>query len=429
MSKVRSITVRKDDTRRMEEETLRMEAKLEMLRKTLDSGAHQTASNQDSGRWRSGAAKGPLTKGYAHSVLDASRKQRPQRTSSAGKGDPSATRLAGGTTHPEQGKQAQGHGTFNDILGAGEQKTSSLAPSRDPPTRASANLQAAMTQQSQEAVEVEAFLAGLKLDRYVALFMEQGFDCMEVVTEMQECHMRDIGMAPGHILKLKKRLAEMSPGAGAGGGSMPPSTLGESVNSTRRRVSFGSAEQNSTKGPQNDKPQNHSNTLLGGQFNEEDSAASFQEALKAWRQGNSTETEERKPSPKTGPGSFWSSLGGEEVNLERCSTPTAPPTDGPPAAESETQHGPAPGDDKLCCYHCYKQFFAKFAFERSSPLGDGCVRRLCSEACANKWTASMEAKAEEIQKRHEKLEKMMEMKRALDEEIRVADVTDSPLST
>lgn len=34
---------------------------------------------------------------------------------------------------------------------------------------------------------------------------------MDVVKEMEEAHMKEIGMAAGHILKLRKRLAEMKP--------------------------------------------------------------------------------------------------------------------------------------------------------------------------------------------------------------------------
>jgi len=60
--------------------------------------------------------------------------------------------------------------------------------------RAAASLQAAVSQQEDESVEVESFLAGLSLDRYTGLFLEHGFDCMEVVSEMTEEHMREIGM-------------------------------------------------------------------------------------------------------------------------------------------------------------------------------------------------------------------------------------------
>ncbi|CAK0825731.1 unnamed protein product [Prorocentrum cordatum] len=46
---------------------------------------------------------------------------------------------------------------------------------------------------SPEAAEVEAFLASSGLDRYLGPFLEHGFDCMDVVRDMEESHMRDVG--------------------------------------------------------------------------------------------------------------------------------------------------------------------------------------------------------------------------------------------
>merc|ERR1712061_983241 len=90
------------------------------------------------------------------------------------------------------------------------------------------------------------------------------------------------------------------------------------------------------------------------------------------------------------------------------------------AAEIETQHGPAPGDEKLCCYQCYKQFYAKHAVERHSPLPEGGVKRLCSEACAERWISAMQEKMEALQNRQQQLGKMQEMQRAMEEEKRAA---------
>ena len=79
--------------------------------------------------------------------------------------------------------------------------------------RNASNMQSAMPRQPQDELDVQAFLADLKLDRYYGSFLEHGFDCMEVVHEMQESHMQDIGMAAGHTLKLRKRLVELGHGA------------------------------------------------------------------------------------------------------------------------------------------------------------------------------------------------------------------------
>merc|ERR1740117_566543 len=80
-----------------------------------------------------------------------------------------------------------------------------------PGSPAAANTQAAQGPQSKEGLEVNAFLAGLGLDRYVSIFMDNGFDCMEVVELMEESHMREMGMATGHALKLRKKLEELNP--------------------------------------------------------------------------------------------------------------------------------------------------------------------------------------------------------------------------
>jgi len=120
-------------------------------------------------------------------------------------------------------------------------------------------------------------------------------------------------------------------------------------------------------------------------------------------------------APKAG-GSFWSTVGGSEVNLERCSTPMRAPTEAA-ASETAAQHDPAPSEEKLACYQCYKQFFAHFAVERTAALGEGqapTAKRLCSEACAEKWVRAAEEKAEQQRKRQEKLEAMKEATRALE---------------
>eukprot|EP00933_Yihiella_yeosuensis_P085058 TRINITY_DN9983_c0_g2_i1.p1 TRINITY_DN9983_c0_g2~~TRINITY_DN9983_c0_g2_i1.p1 ORF type:complete len:429 (+),score=123.08 TRINITY_DN9983_c0_g2_i1:96-1382(+) len=421
MSRVQKMSIRKDDSRRMEEEAKQMEAKLELLRRTMDSVESSAPRGADGGRWKSGSASKPLTKGYVKSVMEAPRpKMRPggsqQRTpSGAGSQTP-------GEATPK-GNSARGQGpNFSELLNAPLLPNGSTSASGG--SRAASNLQAALTSQNSEQAEVEAFLGNLKLDRYVGLFMEHGFDCMEVVEEMEEHHMTNLGMAAGHVLKLRKKLAEMKPQP-----APPPPAPPADNSSTQKRVSFGGAQVEPviTEAPAARKAVSSTGSakLSEGAFDEDESAASFQEALMAWRNGGKTTTETQQPaavastsSPKAGPGSFWSSMAGGELNLERCSTPLKPPSE---LATTETQasatHNPAPGDDKLCCYQCYRQFFAQYAVERQSPLPEangGGVKRLCSEACAEAWVKAMEVKAEAYRERQEKLEKMKAMQQALD---------------
>jgi len=72
------------------------------------------------------------------------------------------------------------------------------------------------------------------------------------------------------------------------------------------------------------------------------------------------------------------------------------------------------GEEKRCCYQCYKQFYAKFAVERDNPLLDGGKKMLCSEACADRWSAAAAIKAEQFRKRQEKVEKIEVVKADLE---------------
>lgn len=417
MARAKGVVIRKDDTRRMDEEAKQMEAKLELLRRTMDATEQPAPKGQDSGRWRSGSAGKPLTKGYVRSVMEA---PRPKPSKTAGQRAPST-----GSRTPVDGtprKEATQAASLSGLVelgprsplaqAAGAHFTSAADLTSGSSGKAASNLQAAMQQQSQESVEVEAFLGSLKLDRYVSLFMEHGFDCMEVVKEMQDEHMKEIGMASGHVLKLRKHLNELNPPP------QPPAAPASPGNSTLRRVSFGQTEQ----APIAAAPQRQANLSSGGYtsslstgaFSEEESAASFQEALRAWREGGASDAAPAAEAPK---GAFWASLGGAEVDLERASTPLKVPSELASAETASQNHDPAPGDEKLCCYQCFKQFYASYAVERTSQLPEthgGGTKRLCSEDCASKWVKAMEAKAEAFQKRQEQLQQMKDMQRALD---------------
>eukprot|EP00928_Gymnodinium_smaydae_P072478 TRINITY_DN55830_c0_g1_i1.p1 TRINITY_DN55830_c0_g1~~TRINITY_DN55830_c0_g1_i1.p1 ORF type:complete len:384 (+),score=107.80 TRINITY_DN55830_c0_g1_i1:146-1297(+) len=360
MSRAKAVSLQKSDTRKMEEETRLMEAKLEMLRKTVDPNA-RPASGSGSSRWKSGSAGKPLTKGYVKNVLDQTPQQRRSRGAATAASSP-----------PPAEEQA----------------------ARPPPTPTrSALAVGAQAAPSSEAQEVQAFLTDLKLDRYAGLFMEHGFDCMDVVMDMEESHMREIGMAAGHILKLQQRLdslrappavASASAGAGAAAAAAAAAAPSPAMRLRTPQALTGSA----------------GGRLGEGEYSEEASAASFQEALQAWRSTDS------KAAPAK-PGAFWSSVGERDVDLSRISTPArvvtelvADPSQEPAAIVD------APAEEKLCCYQCYKQFFAKHSVERCwDDTGDPAkTRQLCSDTCADRWTESMLRQAEAQRKRREKLE-------------------------
>merc|ERR1712232_787515 len=85
--------------------------------------------------------------------------------------------------------------------------------------------------------------------------------------------------------------------------------------------------------------------------------------------------------------------GGDEVDLVRASTPLGSvprelrltgvaPGIACQAGEEQNRPLTSEGEEKLCCYQCYKRFLAKDVVERVSPLPGNETRRLCSEACA-----------------------------------------------
>eukprot|EP00435_Cladocopium_sp_Y103_P033355 s1889_g8.t1 len=384
MARAKGVTIRKDDTRRMEEEAKQMEAKLELLRRTMDV-AEQSGKSPD-GRWKSGSSSKPLTKGYVRSVLEA---PKPKKSNDQKQEKPEAKSPA---------SEAASASPMTQLLSGRQTEAKGAAAS---------NLKAAMQHQDRDALEVEAFLCSLKLDRYVSLFMEHGFDCMDVVKEMEEQHMQQIGMAAGHILKLRRRLAEMKPNQAK---RVEPS----------RKVSFSSEVAQQASPPERASQEaGFSMNLLEGNFNEEDSAASFQEALQAWRQGaKPADSLEKVPAAKASVGSFWTMLGGSEVNLERASTPGKLPAESQSAETSNT----ALGEEKLCCYQCFKQFYAQYAVERPDPSAAGGMKKLCSEACGDTWLSAMETKMEALKKRQQQLQQIQEMERVALEDAAEAQI-------
>lgn len=425
LSKSRAVNVRREDSKRIEDETRKMEAKLDVLRKTMDAAAETAKANAEGGRWRSGSSSKPI-RGYVKQVLEA-----PAKTKSRDKTQKLAA--AQPTRAAASVDCAPASGTVGDFLAAGNQTQKPLSSAEVSPVKhgaagggAATNLQAAMNQQNEDAQEVESFLAGLKLDRYVSLFMDNGFESMDVVMEMQESHMREIGMAVGHIVKLRKKLTELRPASPAAKPVGPSSsTTGSSL---QKKVSFGATEAREiVQTPAKSSTATASTDLKAGEFDEAESAASFQEALRAWRGGGKPDVvAETLPATPTKPGSFWSTVGGDEVDLQRCSTPLNPPTAGT-TTDTETQQDLVPSEEKLCCYNCYKQFYKQFAVGRADPLSEtgtprsamgassrSSKRLLCSEACADRWVASMEEKAKAQRKRQEKLESLREAQRAFE---------------
>ena len=69
--------------------------------------------------------------------------------------------------------------------------------------------QADPSQQNSEHAEVSQFLANIKLDKYVAKFVEHGIEDTETILELKEEHIEQMGIPLGHKLKIIKRIKDI----------------------------------------------------------------------------------------------------------------------------------------------------------------------------------------------------------------------------
>jgi len=51
---------------------------------------------------------------------------------------------------------------------------------------------------------VTAFLRESGLFQYAEIFLQSGFDDLDTLMDIEEEHMKEMGMPPGHVVKLKK---------------------------------------------------------------------------------------------------------------------------------------------------------------------------------------------------------------------------------
>eukprot|EP00438_Fugacium_kawagutii_P023530 Skav207263 [mRNA] locus=scaffold2560:231280:233181:- [translate_table: standard] len=140
-----------------------------------------------------------------------------------------------------------------------------------------------------------------------------------------------------------------------------------------RKVSFTSEASQPVPVPKRELQESgQSMKLLDGNFNEEDSAASFQEALQAWRKGAKVDQSPEKLPDVKAVGSFWSTLGGSEVNLERAFAADSM------ASMAEISGSGSPGASTPGKLPAESQSAETYAVERPDPSGGG-MKKLCSE--------------------------------------------------
>eukprot|EP00746_Dinoflagellata_sp_MGD_P019353 gnl/MRDRNA2_/MRDRNA2_144983_c0_seq1.p1 gnl/MRDRNA2_/MRDRNA2_144983_c0~~gnl/MRDRNA2_/MRDRNA2_144983_c0_seq1.p1 ORF type:complete len:514 (+),score=126.75 gnl/MRDRNA2_/MRDRNA2_144983_c0_seq1:130-1542(+) len=77
------------------------------------------------------------------------------------------------------------------------------------------------------------------------------------------------------------------------------------------------------------------------------------------------------------------------------------------ARDAENRKTDAPPDEKrekLCCYHCYKQFFEGFKVQLADSITAGKPKHFCSQHCAETWKEATASKAKELERRRAQLE-------------------------
>lgn len=241
-------------------------------------------------------------------------------------------------------------------------------------TAASAKLRAALLFEESEAAEVRNFLVDSGLHSYADAFIENGFDCMDVVQEMEERHMRELGMKNGHMIKLKLRLASRA-SSSQHALAIKPGMVAETMQEISRSATSPSQKLEAPglmpASPMPLQPsrlvEEASSCLLDGELDEAAEAAAFREAVEAWRHGRAE------------------SQAGTALRM--------------PLQEVSPSHSPA--TSKRCCYHCYRQFLVRV--DDASPQG-GSSPSFCSETCAESAQDAQRRKEEAKQKKFAELQ-------------------------
>jgi len=175
----------------LEEETKRMEEKLEQLKKIAELEKEKRSlvkKAKDGTVWRSATTQKAIS-GYSKMVVDNHRKAQP--------------------VLPPTSLVTDTGSNFNSAKpppGAG----SSAKKQTQQQQKAAANLDAAIKQQQQsENKEVEEFLGSINLSKYADVFIDNGVEDLETILELDEKHLEQMSVPLGHKLKIMKRIKDL----------------------------------------------------------------------------------------------------------------------------------------------------------------------------------------------------------------------------
>lgn len=286
----------------LQQEAHQMEQRLLELREHMKQEKQRRDTEtrfKDGSRWRGAVTTKPM-KGYAEAVLKA--KGRP---GSKGKYVSTADLMGGEGSGREKNGEMERERQADSGNEAGSQRRES---------------------------EIEVFLAGCGLEKYLDAFLSNGIEDLEVVMELTDEHLGGLGLPLGHRIKLLKRVREWKAGK---------SEMG--LNSKEGAAQVAS-----------------------------DGFGMFREAVDSFRKGGTITTLPVSPSNTA-------SIQVVQVPKEVLPTP-APPvkpkktTEGTDAAAVNESLGLMSESARESCWECYRVFSGGFGF---------IDKRFCSEACVD----------------------------------------------
>ncbi|CEL94626.1 unnamed protein product [Vitrella brassicaformis CCMP3155] len=404
------------------------------------TGFHRHSPSASVHVWPAGTKGSPLDSLLESTVANPPRPARPTRSrgghrprnaTAASKSDDNINISTRGS--------ARARSTTQDKRGwdvTGASGTTSTTPMRTT-QKSTASSQSGATAMDADSREVETFLLKCGLSRYLTAFLDNGFDCMEVLEEMTEEHMKAIGIALGHRIKLRKYLRQVSRAPPVPCSPPLPPRAPPSPPEHKRKATEEAANCHAAA----DVGGQCGGALLEGAVDEEANARDFQRAVEEWRSGKaappSGEHLGSTDAPllpgatngtTTSPSAFWAATGNQHwvttaansaASASGGKRPLTPAAEETPSMSSASEcRGPtetptkssAQSQEKVSCYTCFKQFYV----ERGDMEEDATDKHFCAPDCealyhegqlaARKRSLSMERTARQLQQRLQDLQ-------------------------
>ncbi|CDW76639.1 sam domain containing protein [Stylonychia lemnae] len=359
----------------LEEETKKMEEKLELVKKMMELEKEkrtQVKKNKEGTVWRSATTQKQIS-GYSQMVVQQHRTNQPNlppTTMIMGKENFQSSKGLNGSRLGSGQSQRVSGGTGNQMtVNANTNNTAAdnlnKAINKQNPTQSNAG----------QYPEIESFLNEVQLPKYKDQFIENGIEDLEIILELDEKHLEQMNIPLGHKLKIMKRIKDLRKDRGM---SVPESRQGQ-----RQKVDGGiqanpadnvhkevrpHQRQDLEALPEPDysnlhtQKQGSTNTasngssLLNGNYNEQESHKQFLEALNAWRSAGPTN--QSKPD-KTVDGAQQEKEIKPDLSIRTSSAQQAV--------------------RKESCWNCYKLFPAE-----QSLMDQATKRHFCSQGCYDK---------------------------------------------